>query len=471
MSQKSKKTRPEAGGDENDKDLTPYAKLIRDQKCDPEWQQQIALGKRIGLYRMSGDLGTGNFAQVKAATHCLTKERVAIKIISKSKLDSKTQRMLNREIATIEALHHPHAIRLYEVLETLSKVYLVMEFAAGGELYRRIFSKGAFPESDAKVIFTQVCSAIDHMHKQNIVHRDLKAENVFIAGNLYVKVGDYGFSTRINFRDEKLTTFCGSPPYAAPELFKEEKYSGPYVDIWALGIMLYFIVSAAMPFSAPTVSALRKLILEGQYEMPSGISAECRGLIQGILQKVPSERLSLAQILAHGWLDGQPCPMPFEKYNILPQIDKKQPNGDDVSEPSGSSTTILIPHSREEIEARRQLNELGITDAMMDDCQYQGARSMITGAYRIVLHRLQMAELRADLHGWVSEATTSRSPSSTLRRGKNQAETLTRANTEPGNGFTYTQRSLPASRMCSVERGTTRDRVGKTNASKTCVVL
>lgn len=122
------------------------------------------------------------------------------------------------------------------------------------------------------------------------MHRDIKAENVFIAGHNLVKVGDFGFSTQLRSRQEALSTFCGSPPYAAPELFRDQSYAGPCVDVWALGVLLYFVVTACMPFRAQTVAALKKLILEGQYSLPEYLSEPCKRLIMSILQASVSHR-------------------------------------------------------------------------------------------------------------------------------------------------------------------------------------
>lgn len=353
--------------------ITPYQKAILKLQSDEKWQKDIALGRRIGLYRLKEELGTGNFSQVKAAVHSVTKERVAVKILDKAKLDKKTQRMLAREISSMESLHHPHVIRLYEVLETLSKIYLVMEHANGGELFHRISQNGHFTEKSAKPLFAQITAAVDHMHLHNIVHRDLKAENVFFAGSNVVKVGDFGFSTHIQNFHDPLRTFCGSPPYAAPELFRDDSYVGPMVDVWALGVLLYFMLTASMPFKAQTVAGLKKQILEGEYTIPDFLSNECHFLILGILKQDPKSRISLEQIKRSNWLMGQTLPgaLPKDKLQMPTEI-------------CNENTHVL---SSAEVSARNRLKDLGINEDMVEEAKSKGSRSSVIGTYRIVLHR------------------------------------------------------------------------------------
>uniref|UniRef100_A0A8C7X3I1 non-specific serine/threonine protein kinase n=1 Tax=Oryzias sinensis TaxID=183150 RepID=A0A8C7X3I1_9TELE len=263
---------------------------------------------RVGYYEIERTIGKGNFAVVKLATHIITKAKVAIKIVDKTQLDDENLKKIFREVQIMKMLKHPHIIRLYQVMETERMIYLVTEFASGGEIFDHLVAHGRMAEKDARKKFKQIVAAVHFCHCRNIVHRDLKAENLLLDHNLNIKIADFGFSN-IFSRGQLLKTWCGSPPYAAPELFEGKEYDGPKVDIWSLGVVLYVLVCGALPFDGSTLQNLRARVLSGKFRIPFFMSTDCEYLIRHMLVLEPSRRLSMEQICKNKWMrQGDPDP-------------------------------------------------------------------------------------------------------------------------------------------------------------------
>ncbi|KAL1274513.1 hypothetical protein QQF64_027327, partial [Cirrhinus molitorella] len=256
---------------------------------------------RVGFYDIERTLGKGNFAVVKLARHRITKSEVAIKIIDKTQLDAVNLEKIYREVEIMKLLDHPHIIKLYQVMETKNMLYLVTEYARNGEIFDYLASRGRLSEMDARRKFWQILSAVEYCHERNIVHRDLKAENLLLDAHMNMKIADFGFGNF--FRPgEPLTTWCGSPPYAAPEVFEGQQYEGPQLDIWSMGVVLYVLVCGALPFDGPSLPVLRQRVLEGRFRIPYFMSEDCEHLIRKMLVLDPGKRLSLSQIKEHRWM-------------------------------------------------------------------------------------------------------------------------------------------------------------------------
>ncbi|XP_036921451.1 serine/threonine-protein kinase SIK2 isoform X2 [Sturnira hondurensis] len=256
---------------------------------------------RVGFYDIEGTLGKGNFAVVKLGRHRITKTEVAIKIIDKSQLDAVNLEKIYREVQIMKMLDHPHIIKLYQVMETKNMLYLVTEYAKNGEIFDYLANHGRLNESEARRKFWQILSAVDYCHGRKIVHRDLKAENLLLDNNMNIKIADFGFGNFFK-SGELLATWCGSPPYAAPEVFEGQQYEGPQLDIWSMGVVLYVLVCGALPFDGPTLPILRQRVLEGRFRIPYFMSEDCEHLIRRMLVLDPSKRLTIAQIKEHKWM-------------------------------------------------------------------------------------------------------------------------------------------------------------------------
>ncbi|XP_067938441.1 serine/threonine-protein kinase SIK3-like isoform X2 [Watersipora subatra] len=256
---------------------------------------------RVGSYEIERTIGKGNFAVVKLATHIGTRNKVAIKIIDKSNMDVDNLKKIAREVEIMKLLRHPHIVRLYQVIETSRMLYLVLEYASGGEVYDHLFAHGRMNEREARKLFKQIVAAVAYCHSRRIVHRDLKAENLLLDANRNMKLADFGFSNFYNPGDF-LSTGCGSPPYAAPELFEGKEYDPPTVDVWSLGVVLYVIVCGAVPFDGNTLPLLRERVLSGKFQIPFFMSTECEDLIKHMLVVDADKRFTLKQIACHGWM-------------------------------------------------------------------------------------------------------------------------------------------------------------------------
>ncbi|XP_033210987.1 serine/threonine-protein kinase SIK3-like isoform X3 [Belonocnema kinseyi] len=258
---------------------------------------------RVGYYELEKTIGKGNFAVVKMATHVVTKSKVAIKIIDKTKLNEENLAKIFREVHIMKKLRHPHIIRLYQVMETEKMIYLVTEYAPGGEIFDHLVRNGRMVEPEARRVFRQIVYAVRYLHQKRVVHRDLKAENLLLDVDNNIKIADFGFSNEYT-PGVPLSTWCGSPPYAAPEIFEGKHYDGPRADVWSLGVVLYVLVCGALPFDGPTMQLLRSVVISGKFRIPFFMSAECEKLIRHMLVVEPERRLSISQILVHPWMGG-----------------------------------------------------------------------------------------------------------------------------------------------------------------------
>ncbi|XP_017282920.1 MAP/microtubule affinity-regulating kinase 3 isoform X1 [Kryptolebias marmoratus] len=279
------------------------ARSVRSARCKNSSAATGDDSPHVGNYRLLKTIGKGNFAKVKLARHVPTGREVAIKIIDKTQLNPTSLQKLFREVRIMKILNHPNIVKLFEVIETEKTLYLVMEYASGGEVFDYLVAHGRMKEKEARAKFRQIVSAVQYCHQKHIVHRDLKAENLLLDADMNIKIADFGFSNEFTVGG-KLDTFCGSPPYAAPELFQGKKYDGPEVDVWSLGVILYTLVSGSLPFDGQNLKELRERVLRGKYRIPFYMSTDCENLLKRFLVLNPGKRGTLEQIMRDRWING-----------------------------------------------------------------------------------------------------------------------------------------------------------------------
>nr|XP_057945996.1 MAP/microtubule affinity-regulating kinase 3a isoform X5 [Doryrhamphus excisus] len=308
----------------------------------------------VGNYRLLKTIGKGNFAKVKLARHILTGREVAIKIIDKTQLNPNSLQKLFREVRIMKILNHPNIVKLFEVIETERTLYLVMEYASGGEVFDYLVAHGRMKEKEARAKFRQIVSAVQYCHQKRIVHRDLKAENLLLDADMNIKIADFGFSNEFTVGN-KLDTFCGSPPYAAPELFQGKKYDGPEVDVWSLGVILYTLVSGSLPFDGQNLKELRERVLRGKYRIPFYMSTDCENLLKRFLVLNPAKRGTLEQIMKDRWINAG-----FEEDELKPYVEPEL----DITDQKRIDVMVGMGYNLDEIQdslAKMKYDEITAT--------------------------------------------------------------------------------------------------------------
>lgn len=277
-------------------------------------------------YEVGEKIGQGMFGKVFKVKHKETGEYWAMKVINKEKAGSSAIKLLEREVNILKMVDHDNIIKLNEVFETSKKMYLVMELCEGGELFDVLKERQTFCEKDTKVIMTKMAKATSYLHKRDIVHRDLKLENILLSQNpadsndkLHIKVTDFGLSVVKGGvgHDNMMQDFCGTPIYMSPEIIDNKAYS-QMCDVWAMGVIMYSLICGSPPFKASTEDELYEIIKKGEIDFTSdpvwnSISTEAKNLIDLMLRTDPAHRISASEVLHHTWISG----IQRESRNVL----------------------------------------------------------------------------------------------------------------------------------------------------------
>ena len=273
-----------------------------------------------GSYYLGKTLGQGTFGKVKLAIHIITGEKIAIKIINKEKLVNIESNIQNvkKEISILKKLIHKNIIQLYEVMESKNNLYIVMEYCENKELFDYIVKKGKLSEEESCIIFQQIINGVHYLHQQGICHRDLKPENILLDAKNNVKITDFGLSTFLS-KNILLSTPCGTPTYAPPEMLKGEKYNGELSDVWSCGIILFALLNGNVPFEeSQEIFVYKKIIQSGLsgLKFSKEISENAKDLIYKMLKIEPKERININDIIKHKWFN-------LVENSMIPGIDLK----------------------------------------------------------------------------------------------------------------------------------------------------
>jgi 5'-AMP-activated protein kinase catalytic alpha subunit len=257
--------------------------------------------RQIGNYLLGKSIGKGTFGKVKLGTHLITNESVAIKILEKDRIcDAADVERVAREIHVLKLLRHPNVVQMYEIIETPKQLYLIMEYASGGELFDYIVANTRLNEAEACKFYQQIIAGVEYLHKLRVVHRDLKPENLLLDADHNIKIVDFGLSNTYK-PDELLNTACGSPCYAAPEMIARKSYVPSGVDIWSSGVILFAMVAGYLPFEDANTAQLYKKILGREFKLPKFVSSEVGDLINRVLDTNPQSRYTIEHIRKHPW--------------------------------------------------------------------------------------------------------------------------------------------------------------------------
>ncbi|CAN1841304.1 CBL-interacting serine/threonine-protein kinase 7 [Linum perenne] len=262
----------------------------------------------LNKYRMGKLLGRGSFAKVFAAFSIADGKQVAIKIIDKTKTESFMEPKIICEIKAMHRLqHHPNILRILEVMATRTRIFIVMELAVGGDLFSKVVQRGRMKESGARRYFQQLVSALHFCHENGVAHRDVKPQNLLLDSDGNLKVSDFGLSALAEAAEAKngvngiLHTACGTPAFTAPEVLYRKGYDGEKADAWSCGVILFFLLSASLPFDDSNLAVMYKKIHKKQYQIPSWVSKPARWIVHQLLDPNPQTRMSIETLMNHSW--------------------------------------------------------------------------------------------------------------------------------------------------------------------------
>jgi 5'-AMP-activated protein kinase catalytic alpha subunit len=337
------------------------------------------------FYRLSKTLGEGAYGKVKLAYHLLVREKVAVKIFERAKIqEPHAKKRVAREIRILKALDHPNIIRLYEEVDTPQRKFLMMQFVSGGDLCRYVREKRRLDESEACQLFVQIVNGLEYCHRSGIVHRDIKLDNLLIDEHKNIKIVDFGFS--VSFKEgQQLRKACGSPSYAAPEIVSRKPYYPTAIDVWSLGVVLYAMVAGYFPFQATDAKELCSKICKGKFTCPDFMSKECQSLVESMLTVEPEKRTSLYKTRGHTW-----CKAAFERAGPAPVV--QRPIDSERSQDSMMPPTTAVAVDPAVVN---KLTGFGLDHTLVTQCVQHRMHNLVCTCYDLLVARQEKTRQRA----------------------------------------------------------------------------
>lgn len=351
--------------------------------------------RKVGKYEVGRTIGEGTFAKVKFAQNTETGESVAMKILDRSTIiKHKMVDQIKREISIMKLVRHPHVVRLHEVIASRTKIYIILEFITGGELFDKIVHHGRLSEAEARRYFQQLIDGVDYCHSKGVYHRDLKPENLLLDSQGNLKISDFGLSALPGEGISLLRTTCGTPNYVAPEVLSHKGYDGALADVWSCGVILYVLMAGYLPFDEMDLTTLYGKIEKAEFSSPSWFPVGAKSLIHRILDPNPETRIRIEEIRTDEWFKKSYVPVRLFEYEDVNLDDVNAVFDDPEEEHADEQHTDedvgpLILNAFDLIMLSQGLNLAAMFDRRQDAVKHQ-TRFVSQKPARVVLSSMEV---------------------------------------------------------------------------------